>query len=105
MAQHSEEKWVDIYEKALMELEHAKMRGRIGEARAEILARVEKLNGIPGLHPSEEQAIEDALNAPRFLEREEDRYDENQQRETLGSALRKLRLIAPRIKKLDSGSE
>ena len=39
MAEYSEEKWVDIYQKALTELGHARMRGRIGDARAEILDR------------------------------------------------------------------
>jgi hypothetical protein len=36
------------------------------------------LRKIPGLHAWEDQAIEDALNALRFLERQEERYDENQ---------------------------
>jgi hypothetical protein len=78
MAACSREQWFEVYEKALMELEHAKMRGRIGEARAQIRSRVEELKGIPCLHSAEYQAIEDALSALRFLEREEDRCDENQ---------------------------
>jgi hypothetical protein len=100
MAEYSGEKWVDIYENALTELEHAKIRGRIGDARTEIVARIEKLKGIPGLHPREDQATEDALNALKFLEREEDRYEENQRRETLGAALRKIKSLGPKIKML-----
>jgi hypothetical protein len=73
MAQHIGEKWIDIYQTALVELEHAKMRGRIGDARREIVERVEKLKSPPGLHAREGQALEDALNALKFLEREEDR--------------------------------
>ena len=80
MADYSGERWVAVYQNSLIELEHAKMRGRIGDARTEIIARVKKLKKIPGLHAREEQAIEDALNALRFLEREEELYDENQRR-------------------------
>jgi hypothetical protein len=98
----AEQAWVDIYQKALMELSHATMRGRIGNARAGIRSHVEKLKGIPGLNPAEHQAIDDALNALRFLEREEERYDENQTRETLMVATRKIRSLAPKIKKLDN---
>lgn len=36
MADFVVEKWVEIYQKALLEPEHAKMRGRIGDARAAI---------------------------------------------------------------------
>jgi hypothetical protein len=72
------------------------MTGRIGAARTEIAARIEKLHNIPGLHAKERQAIEDALNSLRSLEREEERYaaDEHRIAET---ALEKLRFIAPRL--------
>jgi len=101
---YSAEKWFEVYEKAVTELERAKMRGRIGEARAEIRSRVEKLKDIPGLHSAEYQAIDDALNALRFLEREEDRYDENQRRETLEVASRKIQSLGPKIRKLDDSA-
>jgi hypothetical protein len=104
VAENSHDNWIEIYEKALMELEHARMRGRIGDARAEIIARVEKLKTLPGMHEREDQAIEDALNALRFLEREEERYDENQRRETLEVVARKLQGIRQKIKKLDDSS-
>ena len=104
MADYSGEKWIEIYQKALTELEHAKMKGRIGEARAEIIARVEELKKIPALHEREDQAIDDALNALRFLELEEERYDENQRRQALETATRRLQSIEPRIKKLDNSA-
>jgi hypothetical protein len=104
MTEYGEEKWVHIYEKALMELEHAKMRGRIGDARFQIIARVEKLRNIPDLHAREDRAIEDALNALRFLEREAERYDENQRRQALEIAMRKLQSIGPKIMKMDDSA-
>jgi hypothetical protein len=104
MAEYSGEEWVEIYEKALMELGHAKMRGRIGDARAQIIARVEKLKSIPSLHAREDRAIEDALTALRFLEREEERYDENQRRQALETAMRKLQSVGLKIKKLDDSA-
>jgi hypothetical protein len=101
MAEHHKKRWVDIYQKALVELGHAVMRGRIGDARAAIRSRVEELKDIPGLRAAEQQAIDDALNALRFLEREEERYDEKQRRETLHVAARKIQSLGPTIKKLD----
>ena len=99
MADYEGETWVEIYQIALLELEHARMHGRIGAARFAITARVEKLKEIPGLHAREHQAIDDALNALRFLEREEERYDSNQRQKALETAMRKLQSIGPKIKK------
>jgi hypothetical protein len=59
-ADYDQEKWVELYKKAILELEHAKMTGRIGDTRTELGARVEKLRGIPGLHAEEIQAIDEA---------------------------------------------
>jgi hypothetical protein len=98
------EKWVEIYQQALMELGQARMRGRIGHARAAIRSRVEKLKDLPGLYAAEQQAIDDALSALRFLEREEERNDENQRRETLEVAARKIRSLGPKIKHLDDSA-
>jgi hypothetical protein len=103
---YSKETWVETYENALLEIEHAKMRGRVGDARARIRRRIEKLKDIPGLHSAEYRDIEDALNALRFLEREEDRYDENRRRETLEAASRKIQSLGPKIRKMDdAGAE
>ena len=43
---YDKEKWVEIYKKAILELEHAKMTGRIGDARIELAARIEKLRDV-----------------------------------------------------------
>jgi hypothetical protein len=97
---HTTEDWVTLYQKAFAELQHAAMRGRIGEARAGIQARIEKLKTLPGLHTEEFNALDHALSTLRFLEREEDRYDENQRRKALENAARNLESIGPAIKKL-----
>jgi hypothetical protein len=104
MADYSREKWIEIYQKAFLELEHARMRGRIGEARAEIIARVEMLKTVPGLHEQEDRAIDDALSALRFVEREEQRYDVNQRRTALDTATRKLESLGPKIRKLNESA-
>ena len=57
MADPDKELWVDLYRMAMMELENAKIAGRIGDARIEIAARLAKLRQIPGLHTVEKQAI------------------------------------------------
>ena len=57
MPDPDKELWVDLYRMAMMELENAKIAGRIGDARIEIAARLEKLRDIPGLHVVEKQAI------------------------------------------------
>jgi len=62
------------------------------------------LKKIPALHEREDQAIDDVLNALRFLELEEERYDENQRRQVLETATRKLQSIEPRIKKIDNSA-
>ena len=61
MPDPDKEHWVDLYRMAMMELENAQLAGRIGDARIEIAARLEKLRDIPGLHTVETQAIDDAL--------------------------------------------
>ena len=106
MFNYDNEEWVGLYTDALTELEHAKMRGRIGDARAGIMARMEKLKNLPGLYADEHQAIQDGLNALRFLEREEDRYDEIERLRALETACLNLQCFHPRIRKMsDSASE
>jgi hypothetical protein len=41
MDDYSKEKWVGLYNAALLELEHALVHGRIGDARSEIARRLE----------------------------------------------------------------
>lgn len=95
--QHENEEWYRLYQSAMLELEQAKLAGRIGDARKEIAARIEKLRNIPGLHEREKQAIEDALNALRMLEREDERAKADECR-IAEAALEKLRTTEPKLK-------
>jgi hypothetical protein len=100
MGDYEKERWVELYRSALLELEHAKMAGRIGNARIEIATRIEKLCGLPGLHAVERQALSDALTGLRALEREEARYEENERR-IAETAIEKIRMIAPKIQRIE----
>jgi len=95
MDDYSKEKWVTLYAAAMMELKHALMAGRIMEARNEIVNRLEVLRDSLSSHPRERQAIADALNNLRVLEREESRYNAEQQRQAVQTALKKLEAIHP----------
>ena len=53
MPDPDKEHWVDLYRMAMMELENAQLAERIGDARIEIAARLEKLRDISGLHTGE----------------------------------------------------
>jgi hypothetical protein len=99
MADRDKELWVDLYRMAMMELENAKIAGRIGDARIEIAARLEKLRDIPGLHIVEKQAIDDALSGLRSLECTEER-DPDSERQIAEKALQSLRVIGPRFENL-----
>jgi hypothetical protein len=100
MSDPDKELWVDLYRMAMMELENAKIVGRIGDARNEIAARLEKLHDIPGLHMVEKRAIDDALSGLRSLERTEE-LDADTERRVAERALQSLRVIAPRFENLD----
>ena len=100
MSDYDKEQWVDLYRTALMELEHAKMAGRIGDARTQIAARIEKLRNLPGLLAEERQALEDALSGLRSLEQEEARYVAAEERRIAEAALEKLRIIGPKLENL-----
>ena len=75
------------------------MSGRIAGARAEIVKRLEALREIPGQHHEERQAIKDALNNLRFLEREDVKHAVEEHRKKAESALERLRSIAPKIER------
>jgi len=94
------ELWVDLYRMAMMEVENARIAGRIGDARIEIAARLEKLRDIPGLHTAETQTIDDALSGLRGLECTEER-DAVDERKIAEKALQSLRVIARRFENLD----
>jgi hypothetical protein len=99
MPDPDKELWVDLYRMAMMELENAKVAGRIGDARIEIAARLERLRDIPGLHTVEKRAIEDALSGLHGLEGPEER--DADVRQVAERALHSLRAIAPRFENLD----
>jgi|SRR5580704_10268881 hypothetical protein len=100
MRDPDKELWVDLYRMAMLELENAKIAGRIGDARSEIEARLEKLRSIPGLHIVEKQAIDDALTGLRSVERAEE-LDADTERGITERALQSLRAMAPRFENLD----
>jgi|SRR5580704_1074907 hypothetical protein len=97
MGDYEQEKWVELYRSALLELEHAKMAGRIWDARKEIAARIETLCGLPSLHNQERQALTDALVSLRVLEREDAQHEAR----VAESALQQLRMIGPKIESLN----
>jgi hypothetical protein len=80
MSDYDNENWVGLYRSAMVELEHAKVAERIGNARKEISARIEELQGIPGPHAAEKQAIDGALSDLQRLERMEERYAQDERR-------------------------
>ena len=98
------EDWVSLYSSALVELEQAKMAGRFSAARKSILARIEKLRTIPGLHSEEYSAIDDALGTLGILEREEARFDAEGERRAIEQALEKLHSLKGSIERLKSNS-
>jgi hypothetical protein len=100
MRDPEKELWVDLYRMAMMELANAKIAGRIGDARIEIAARLQKLRDIPDLHSVEKQAIDDALSSLQSLERHEGRSADSERR-IAERALQSLRVIAPRFENLD----
>jgi hypothetical protein len=102
---YKNENWVALYRAALIELEQAKMSGRIEDARIEIVARIEKLHTMPGLHTEERDAIADALRALRFLEQEETHFDAEQNCRALDKALETLRSVAPAILKTQNENQ
>jgi len=57
---YEKEKWSRSTRRLFLELEHAKITGRIGDTRTELAARVEKLRDLPGLHVTELHAIDEA---------------------------------------------
>jgi len=76
MREHQKEDWFQLYQEAVLELEHVKMTGRIRGARVGISVRIEALRHLLGLHDEENLALHDALSTLRTLEREEQRLVE-----------------------------
>jgi hypothetical protein len=95
MNDYDQQKWFDIYRKAMPELNRAAITGRIRDARGEIAARLEMLKQHPGLHQHEHQAIQDALNNLRVLEREEKCLASDEKTRLLQETIQKLASVAP----------
>jgi len=102
---YQSEDWVALYQAALLELEQAKISGRITVARDAIVARMEKLCAMPGLHSQERQAIEDALHALKCLQREETRFNAEAGQRAVENSLENLRSIRPTIQRLGNNAE
>lgn len=96
------EKWYDLYRLAMTELQHSSMAGRIMDARAEVMKRIEKLQELPGLNRDESQALQDALNGLQMLDRSEAEYAAEQQRAIARAALDNLHSIESKVMRLKS---
>ncbi|HKS75640.1 MAG TPA: hypothetical protein VJQ82_20685 [Terriglobales bacterium] len=96
MHQRDHQKWVELFHAALLELERAKMMGRIGDARSAIASRLEQLHTLPDLHTEERNAIADALAVLRSLEREQQVHEAHERR-VAEEALEKLKVVAQRF--------
>lgn len=66
---------------------------------------MEKLQTLPGLHPEERQAIEDALRSLRFLEREDARLTAEHKRLALEKSLESIRAVGSAIQRLKDSPE
>jgi hypothetical protein len=97
---YAHEKWVTLYKMAILGLERARLTGRIEDAQIEMAARIGRLRDVPGLHAQEISAIDKAHHILRLLESEEKRLAAEQKRRAIEEALRQVRSIAPKIKKL-----
>jgi hypothetical protein len=100
MEDYQEQDWVSLYQSALIELEQAKISGRIEAAQKAIVARVELLRALPGLHTEERHAIDDAIRALALLQREEARFDAEAERRAVEESLEKLRSVGHTIQRL-----
>jgi hypothetical protein len=100
MEDYKGEDWVSLYQAALTELEQAKMLDRITAAQDAVVDRLERLRIMPGLHPEERHAIEDAIRTLGFLEREDARFDEEAERRAVQESLEKLRSVGNTIQRL-----
>ena len=70
----SAQRWIALYQLALLEPDPSKMASRLLDARHEIFNRAEELRDLPGPHETESQAIQDALNHMRSLHKEQQEW-------------------------------
>jgi hypothetical protein len=100
MENYQKENWVSLYKSALAELEQTKMLGRITSAQDAIVDRLEKLRTMPDLHPEERGAIENAIRTLGILEREDARFNTEEERRAIELSLEKLRFVGHTIQRL-----
>jgi hypothetical protein len=98
---YKQQDWVALYQSALIELEQAKIAGRINAAQKAIIARVETLRALPGLHAEERHAIDDTMRALGLLQREEANSDTVAERRAIEETLERFRSVGPAIKRLE----
>jgi hypothetical protein len=72
MRDFDQERWVQLYTAAMLEMRYSLLPGRIQDARSEILKRNEQLREIIVDHQDEFQALSDALSGLKGLEKEAD---------------------------------
>ena len=94
---YENEEWFSLYRDAMLELEHAKITGRISETRTAVIARLEKLKDMPRFQTEEREAIDDALQGLKVLEREETAYQAEEKHRIVERALASLRPLARAI--------
>jgi hypothetical protein len=74
------QRWVSLYQLALLELDPSKMATRLLDARHEIFNRIEELRDLPGPHDRENRAFQDALSNIRSLHKEQQEWTAKQAR-------------------------
>jgi hypothetical protein len=100
MEDYKKEDWVSLYKCALIELEQARIAGRINAAQKAIIARIDTLRALPGLHTEERHAIDDGMRALGVLQRDEASFDTEAERRAVDESLQRLRAIGPTIERL-----
>jgi hypothetical protein len=97
--EYEQQKWFELYKAAMLELDRAVITGRIGDARAEMITRLEKLGQHPGLHQDEYHTIQDALRNMQLLEIEEAHLAAEDKKRLLHETAQKLQGVAPKFKR------
>jgi hypothetical protein len=82
VAAHAAQRWVALYELALVEIDRGRMSGRLHDARHEMFDRVEELRDLSGSHDAEHQAIQDALANMRSLDKGQQQWAARKEQRT-----------------------
>jgi hypothetical protein len=97
--EYEQQKWFELYKAAMLETERAAMTGRICDARAEMISRLEKLGQHPGAHQDECHTIQDALLNLKMLEIEEAHLAAEDKKHLMQETKQKLQDGAPKFKR------